>query len=192
MRKNRRAVGCAWCGVSMSRPPSKIAATNFCSEAHRGLWLGTQRGRATGGWRGGPAQKQCSQCGKTYSVPRHRASTSSCCSRRCNGLRGRAQVGSLAGNWRGFGQARLKEKDRLRDATRRAVAGTIDLPTWERIKARHGNKCLRCGAKRQLTVDHVVPLSRGGKHEENNVQPLCLPCNMWKHAKTIDYRGIVA
>lgn len=41
--------------------------------------------------------------------------------------------------------------------------------------------CLRTDAK--LTIDHVIPLSRGGAHTQENIVPACQPCNSRKHAR---------
>lgn len=48
--------------------------------------------------------------------------------------------------------------------------------------------CLVCGTDVDLTVDHVLPLSLGGKHEFDNLQTLCGHHNYVKGAKHIDYR----
>lgn len=98
----------------------------------------------------------------------------------------------MAGNWKGLGKKGLRERARLRDGQRRAVYsdGSFDLAAWERLKDEAGRKCLCCGtpeSERPLTPDHIVPIARGGAHEADNIQPLCLPCNMEKHAKIIDF-----
>jgi hypothetical protein len=36
-----------------------------------------------------------------------------------------------------------------------------------------GGRCRRCGSARNLEVDHIVPLSRGGDSEDCNLQTLC-------------------
>ncbi len=56
------------------------------------------------------------------------------------------------------------------------------------VLERDGNKCLKCGEQNALTMDHVVPESKGGKFTLQNLQTLCVWCNEEKADKTIDYR----
>jgi hypothetical protein len=46
---------------------------------------------------------------------------------------------------------------------------------------RDGKRCLRCRSTRDLTVDHIVPRSRGGSNDESNLQTLCRKCNSAKN-----------
>ena len=48
--------------------------------------------------------------------------------------------------------------------------------------------CLHCGIDENLSIDHVIPLARGGTNSIDNIQILCMPCNSSKGIKTIDYR----
>lgn len=52
---------------------------------------------------------------------------------------------------------------------------------------------LRPNCENTLTVDHAVPLSRGGKNKRHNYVPACEPCNMEKGdmtaAEFIQYRS---
>jgi 5-methylcytosine-specific restriction endonuclease McrA len=41
--------------------------------------------------------------------------------------------------------------------------------------------CKYCGSKDDMHVDHIVPLSRGGEHRWENLQPLCRRCNIGKN-----------
>jgi hypothetical protein len=55
----------------------------------------------------------------------------------------------------------------------------------EEVITRHGNRCLSCGADGnspgvEIQIDHIVPWSKGGKTEINNLQPLCSRCNKAK------------
>ena len=49
----------------------------------------------------------------------------------------------------------------------------------------HG-QCLACGSKDNLQVDHILPVSRGGTNELDNLQMLCQRCNGSKHNKTME------
>lgn len=40
--------------------------------------------------------------------------------------------------------------------------------------------CAFCGSKEKLSIDHIIPISAGGKNELSNVQILCLTCNIRK------------
>ena len=53
----------------------------------------------------------------------------------------------------------------------------------DRILARDGNKCCRCGGCDHLEIDHIIPLSKGGRHDEDNFQTLCRTCNRQKSNK---------
>ncbi|WP_145500893.1 HNH endonuclease signature motif containing protein [Streptomyces sp. CFMR 7] len=45
---------------------------------------------------------------------------------------------------------------------------------------RDGFRCVRCGARNDLEVDHVVPVARGGSWTLENAQTLCQPCHKIK------------
>lgn len=42
--------------------------------------------------------------------------------------------------------------------------------------------CRKCGATTNLTLDHIVPMSRGGANRKSNLQTLCETCNTVKGA----------
>jgi 5-methylcytosine-specific restriction endonuclease McrA len=53
--------------------------------------------------------------------------------------------------------------------------------------ARDGWKCVYCGtASGRLTLDHVVPRSRGGDSVWENVVTACSPCNLRKGDRLLD------
>lgn len=52
---------------------------------------------------------------------------------------------------------------------------------WEAILRTYSYRCAYCGFKhKRLTMDHVVPVSKGGKHVASNIVPACKPCNSKK------------
>lgn len=59
------------------------------------------------------------------------------------------------------------------------------IPQWmrEKVYARDGYACLHCGSRDRLSIDHIIPWSKGGAHHDGNFQTLCMPCNMAKGAK---------
>ena len=40
--------------------------------------------------------------------------------------------------------------------------------------------CLNCKTTENLTVDHIIPICRGGTDDEGNLQCLCFSCNRKK------------
>ena len=49
-----------------------------------------------------------------------------------------------------------------------------------KIYASHGAVCQNCGDTDNLTIDHIIPISKGGTNELDNLQPLCKSCNSSK------------
>src|SRR6266568_6099474 len=50
------------------------------------------------------------------------------------------------------------------------------------ILAVAGASCSICGSKRDLAIDHIVPISQGGTNAISNLQVLCESHHMAKHA----------
>jgi hypothetical protein len=48
------------------------------------------------------------------------------------------------------------------------------------VLLRDGARCRRCRTAVHLEVDHIIPVSKGGKTEESNLQTLCRRCNRHK------------
>jgi 5-methylcytosine-specific restriction endonuclease McrA len=41
--------------------------------------------------------------------------------------------------------------------------------------------CVNCESREHIHIDHIIPLSRGGRHAIGNLQPLCSFCNLSKN-----------
>ena len=58
--------------------------------------------------------------------------------------------------------------------------------------ARDGWRCVYCGDRNgRLTLDHVVPRSRGGHSVWENVVTSCAPCNLRKGDRSLEQVGMV-
>jgi 5-methylcytosine-specific restriction endonuclease McrA len=80
-------------------------------------------------------------------------------------------------------------RSKLRQSRRRATwDGTVTLSSISALFEAFGSKCLRCGCAGPLTIDHIIPVSKGGIDSLGNIQPLCRSCNSWKSTKTVDFR----
>jgi len=55
-----------------------------------------------------------------------------------------------------------------------------------RIYRRDKHTCVYCGSRKKLTIDHVVPVSKGGRHIDSNLVTCCNSCNLSKGDKTLD------
>lgn len=55
------------------------------------------------------------------------------------------------------------------------------------VVAKFGALCRKCGCTSEITIDHIIPLSKGGGSGLENLAPLCRSCNSTKGAK---YHGM--
>lgn len=75
----------------------------------------------------------------------------------------------------------------LPSGTRNSVSGSdwIWFPTRIAIYMRDGERCLACSATEGLSLDHVVPRSRGGHNRPDNLVTLCMRCNRDRYMRSI-------
>lgn len=78
-------------------------------------------------------------------------------------------------------QNRLRRDARLAGCDRRLVTER-DL---RRLADRQRGCCTYCGERRKLTVEHVIPLSRGGRHAIGNIRLACGACNASKRDRLV-------
>jgi len=86
---------------------------------------------------------------------------------------------------------KVRAMHQRRRARKKAADGSFTDVEWAALKASYDYTCLCCGKREpeiKLTVDHIIPLEKGGSNYINNIQPLCQSCNRAKGTKTSDYR----
>jgi 5-methylcytosine-specific restriction endonuclease McrA len=79
--------------------------------------------------------------------------------------------------WRRVGTA---PRSRLGGKRRRSISAL----KRARVYRRDGHRCVTCGAGEDLTLDHRVPIARGGGDHDSNLQTMCATCNLAKSDST--------
>lgn len=69
-----------------------------------------------------------------------------------------------------------------RKAREAANGGSVTSDQIEELRHKQNGRCAECGKHRKLEIDHIVPVSRGGSGDINNIQLLCGTCNKKKSA----------
>ena len=62
----------------------------------------------------------------------------------------------------------------------------VTVATWKAVVQRDGGQCKLCGRKltrKEITMDHIIPVSRGGRSTFENLRVACGPCN---HGRPVD------
>lgn len=88
-------------------------------------------------------------------------------------------------------QAQYREENRTRRNVlnkrrmQQVAHGDLTLVEWESILEEFDHRCAYCQGQGALEIEHMTPLSRGGRHTADNVVPACRPCNARKYTSNI-------
>lgn len=124
-------------------------------------------------------KKICKLCSAPYKVTPSRVNKSFFCSIKCanNSFKKPIEV-TLE---------RIKKTrviyENIRRARKSKAGGSFTLKEWDILKAKHNFTCpccLKSEPEIKLTIDHVIPISKGGINDRSNIQPLCRKCNSKK------------
>jgi 5-methylcytosine-specific restriction endonuclease McrA len=82
-------------------------------------------------------------------------------------------------------RAKRKEAQRPRKNARqqirnRLVKGSKFIVLDKELRKLYSQPCFMCDTKENLSIDHIIPLVRGGNHSIGNLMTLCRPCNASK------------
>jgi 5-methylcytosine-specific restriction endonuclease McrA len=88
-----------------------------------------------------------------------------------------------------FSSLSIGERNRLR---KQAVSIMKDANSRDALRLelyrKYGRQCVKCHSTKHLTIDHILPISKGGESVLKNLQILCRSCNEEKDTRIIDYR----
>ncbi|NDB58916.1 HNH endonuclease [bacterium] len=76
-------------------------------------------------------------------------------------------------------------KNARQSVRNRLVSSSKYVIIYKDLKRIYSQPCFNCGSMNNQSLDHRIPLSRGGEHKIGNMLTLCQPCNASKHSKTI-------
>lgn len=98
-----------------------------------------------------------------------------------------------AKEWREANRVYYQVRERNRKAMKLNNPGSVGVSQrdWVRLCRRFANCCVYCGIKpdKSIEMDHVIPLTKGGRHAIGNVLPACHDCNLSKNARYLsDWR----
>lgn len=81
---------------------------------------------------------------------------------------------------------RTENADYWRGRAEVIAKGDLTWNQWVEILAYFDHACAYCRrTDLPLTMDHLVPISKGGPHTQSNVVPACKSCNSKKGAKSL-------
>ena len=88
--------------------------------------------------------------------------------------------------------SRLENQNRDLKKQLKEYKNTKSVPNSVRkaVFERDNYTCQCCNTKKDLTIDHIVPRSKGGSNDETNLQTLCKSCNLAKADSYVNYRNI--
>ncbi|HEY8416138.1 MAG TPA: RRXRR domain-containing protein, partial [Thermaerobacter sp.] len=88
-----------------------------------------------------------------------------------------------------FDLQKLRDPDIAGEAYQRGPRYGHD-STLAALVAAYGDRCAYCGGPGPLTIDHVLPRSRGGTNAWENLLPACWACNQAKGNRTPEEWGV--
>lgn len=71
-----------------------------------------------------------------------------------------------------------------RRTAKQALEANFTKRQWQSCQAHFNNRCCYCGGKQDImSMDHFIPLSKGGEWTVNNIVPSCMSCNSSKRQR---------
>ena len=165
---------CEQCGAIMCDFPSVIAKRRYCSQR----CMGAHR-TATGFWRGENSPNFIHGRARTPDYVRE--------TRRRWSRSHPEDVAKHYRRWREKYPDHAAAHNWKIHSARRAVEGHFTPEDLNQILERQKRRCVYCKVKmtrRTKSLDHIIPVSKGGTNWPSNLQFTCRRCNSRKNAKS--------
>jgi 5-methylcytosine-specific restriction endonuclease McrA len=88
--------------------------------------------------------------------------------------------------WRARNADKLRANSQRRDLRYLSAEGEGWGELWSTVVEMWKNQCVYCGKENPDTVDHIVPLFKGGSNRRENLVPACRSCNCSKRIRSIE------
>lgn len=75
------------------------------------------------------------------------------------------------------GKAHRARSDQRKRQRKHSLPITLTAQEWLDIQKKYKYRCVYCGEKKELTHEHIIPLSKGGAFTKENIVPACKSCN---------------
>ncbi len=84
------------------------------------------------------------------------------------------------------GKRKCRSYTQRRRARKRNAEGSFTAEDIKDLYATQGGRCYYCSVEIEngYHIEHMVPLSRGGRNDVSNICLACAPCNLRKHTQT--------
>ncbi len=89
--------------------------------------------------------------------------------------------------WQKENPDKVRAREQRRRARKVGQYGAVSTNIESVLLTQQNNRCIYCQCSLSKTGfhrDHIIPLSRGGIHADENICLACPSCNMRKHTKT--------
>jgi 5-methylcytosine-specific restriction endonuclease McrA len=185
-------INCAHCGVQFSPVSFKRSGgkeTKYCSkQCNANAWYAKKSGGKV------IEKRTCVHCKKEFvnhATVRNQKTCSPECSKKQTYISHKEKRIAYNQEWARNNRDKTRvyhrkhyAKNSIELATKKRLRRVkISLEQWEMICNSYQNKCVQCEVElpaNKLTIDHIIPHSLGGTHEINNLQPMCMRCNVLK------------
>ncbi len=195
---SKMKLNCKFCNKEFTGTHQRKFCSKECYWKFRSLHY---RGKNHNQWKGGRLKIKCKNCNQEF----RGYSNQKFCSVTCasswkwkgkgnpnwkNGITYNMKI--YRRNWNRQNLLSIKIKKQREYARKKGAEGSHTLSEWTKLKEKFHFKCTICGISEEallketmegLTLDHIIPLSKGGTDYINNCQPLCRRCNGKKSDK---------